>query len=79
MKSKIAKTGRKPRIWQDQKTITVLIFKAELEVHQLHAKINHISISQIHKIYEIQEMQLDYLEKISDLLESLKKLKHDNR
>ena len=49
--------------------------KAELEVRQLHEKIDHISISQIHEIYEMQEMQLDYLEKISELLESLKKLK----
>jgi uncharacterized membrane protein len=49
--------------------------KAELEVRQLHEKIDHMSVSQIQELYEMQEMQLDYLEKISELLESLRKVK----
>ncbi len=44
--------------------------KAELEVRQLHEKLDHLAFYQIEELYKKQEMQLDYLEKITESLES---------
>jgi uncharacterized membrane protein len=49
--------------------------KAELEVRQLHEKLDHIAFYRIEELYKNQEMQLDYLEKIAESLESRNKTK----
>ncbi len=38
--------------------------KAEIEIRQLHEKIDHILINQTNRLFEIQEMQIELLEQI---------------
>jgi uncharacterized membrane protein len=38
--------------------------KAEIEIRQLHEKIDHILISQSKKLFEIQEIQIELMEQM---------------
>lgn len=49
--------------------------KAELEIKQLHEKLDFIIIHQIHRILDIQEIQTDLLEEVIDTLDEVKKKK----
>ena len=42
--------------------------KAELEIKQLHEKLDHIIIHHNRRILEIQQMQIDLLDEIIDTL-----------
>lgn len=38
--------------------------KAEIEIRQLHEKIDHILINQAKRLFEIQEIQIELMEQI---------------
>ena len=50
--------------------------KAEVEVRQLHEKLDHLISYQMDELYKKQEMQLDYLEAINEVLEAGRKGKN---
>ncbi|PKL38417.1 MAG: hypothetical protein CVV44_11055 [Spirochaetae bacterium HGW-Spirochaetae-1] len=46
--------------------------KSELEIRQLHEKIDHLVSRQMHKLFEIQELQVDYLQELLSIAENKK-------
>jgi len=46
--------------------------KSELEIRQLHEKIDHLITRQMHKLFEIQELQVDYLQELLSITEDKK-------
>ena len=50
--------------------------KAEIEIRQLHEKIDHLLLQQHQRLFEVQEMQMELLEEILEkIAEKDKKLK----
>jgi uncharacterized membrane protein len=46
--------------------------KAELEIRQLHEKIDHLISRQMHKLFEIQDLQIDYIQELLSTIEEKK-------